>query len=80
MCTCHAYAHHAVTALVPASVRVRREQAAAKVMAKPPPSASGFGLVPRTLQAQRPAPAAPVVAPASVDDRVKDFLASLASL
>jgi hypothetical protein len=35
-------------------------------------------LVPRTLQQQRPAPVA--AAPASVDDRVKDFLASLAGL
>lgn len=39
---------------------------------------AGFGLVPRIQQ--RPvaaAPAAPVAAPASVDDQVKNFLASL---
>ncbi|EFN51835.1 hypothetical protein CHLNCDRAFT_139686 [Chlorella variabilis] len=40
----------------------------------------GFGLVPRMLQPQRPAAPAAGAAPASVDDRVKDFLASLAGL
>ncbi|KAL4854138.1 hypothetical protein ACK3TF_005128 [Chlorella vulgaris] len=59
-----------VTALVPASVRVRREQAVARPAAKPAPAA-GFGLVPNLQQAK------PRAAPTSVDDRVKDFLAGL---
>ncbi|PSC68774.1 WW domain-binding 11 [Micractinium conductrix] len=70
-----------VTALVPASVRVRREQAPSKPVSKPSPAASGFGLVPRAAQQPRPAPAAAAAAqpaaPASVDDQVRNFLASL---
>lgn len=67
----------AVTALVPASVRVRREQAVARPLSKPPPSSSGFGLVPRTLNQPR---AVPVVAAPSVDDKVNAFLAELEGL
>lgn len=69
----------AVTALVPASVRVRREQAPTRPLGKAAPSASGFGLVPRTLQQQKPA-AAPAAAAPSVDDKVNAFLAELAGL
>ena len=58
-----------------------------------PPPVAGFGLVPRSMQQkqqqQRSAVAAPgavapvaaaVAAPASVDDKVNDFLASLSGL
>lgn len=61
-------------------MRVRREQAPARPLAKAAPSASGFGLVPRTLQQQRAAPAAPAGAVSSVDDKVNAFLAELAGL
>ena len=86
-CPCALSTALAVTALVPASVRVRREQAAAAgPLSKPPPSASGFGLVPRTLQQPRVAtgaagaPAAAAAAAPSVDDKVNAFLAELEGL
>ncbi|KAI7840737.1 hypothetical protein COHA_005552 [Chlorella ohadii] len=40
----------------------------------------GFGLVPRTLQQQRPAAPASAAAAPSVDDKVNAFLAELANL
>lgn len=69
-----------VTALVPASVRVRREQAPARPLTKASPAASGFGLVPRTLQQQRPAAPTAAAAAPSVDDKVNAFLAELANI
>lgn len=70
-----------VTAMIPASVRVQREQAQTRVLTKEgAPSAAGFGLAPSRQQAQRPAPPIAEGVPASVDEKVKMFLESLDSM
>ena len=65
----------AVTALVPASVAVRREAAQAKPAARgAAPAAPGFGLVPRTVQQP------PRQQQQPLDSSYKDFLASMKEL
>jgi hypothetical protein len=67
----------AVTSMVPASVRVRREDAASRARAAKTASAagmtasSGFGLAPVSRPAPRPAEEAK---PVSVDDKYQEFM------
>ncbi|KAL3158332.1 hypothetical protein ABBQ38_010573 [Trebouxia sp. C0009 RCD-2024] len=74
-----------VTSMVPASVRVRREQAANAVVARPRSSVSasavsGFGLMPTSL-ISRAVPAVPKPAvPSETDAKYQDFLAEMNAL
>lgn len=74
-----------VTAMVPASVRVRREQAANTAAARPrshtgASAISGFGLMPTSL-IPHAVPAAPKPAvPSETDAKYQDFLAEMNAL
>lgn len=74
-----------VTAMVPASVRVRREQAANTAAARPrshtgASAMSGFGLMPTSL-ITRAVPAVPKPAvPSETDAKYQDFLAEMNAL
>ena len=74
-----------VTSMVPASVRVRREQAANAAVPRPrshtgASATTGFGLMPTTA-AHTATPAAPRPAvPSETDTKYQDFLAEMNAL
>ena len=75
-----------VTAMVPASVRVRREQAANAALARPrsgltgASAISGFGLMPTNIPARIPQTAPRPAVPAETDTKYQDFLAEMNAL
>lgn len=74
-----------VTAMVPASVRVRREQAA-NAASRPKAglagasATSGFGLMPATVVARTVAVAPRPAVPSETDTKYQDFLAEMNAL
>ena len=74
-----------VTAMVPASVRVRREQAANAAALRPKTgltgasATSGFGLMPVTAVAQTVSAPRPAM-PSETDTKYQDFLAEMNAL
>ncbi len=74
-----------VTAMVPASVRVRREQAANAAVPRPrgytgASAMTGFGLMPTAVVAHAAASAPRPAVPSETDTKYQDFLAEMNAL
>ena len=72
-----------VTAMIPASVRVRREQGVAPARQRSHAGASamlGFGLMPTSLSSHVPSTAPKPAVPSGADSKYQDFLAEMNAL